>query len=55
MELIQEQGIDDFIEVGPGRVLKGIWRRIDRNVNCYTTQNIDSLNKTMEKLKNGGT
>lgn len=29
------QGFDQFYEVGPGRVLRGLMRRIDRNVPCF--------------------
>jgi [acyl-carrier-protein] S-malonyltransferase len=28
------EGFDQFCEIGPGRVLKGLLRRIDRNVSC---------------------
>jgi len=29
-------GVDDFYEIGPGRVLRGMLRRIDRKVSCTT-------------------
>jgi [acyl-carrier-protein] S-malonyltransferase len=32
--LINERGIQAFFEVGPGRVLRGLLRRIDRSVSC---------------------
>jgi [acyl-carrier-protein] S-malonyltransferase len=35
-----DQGVDRFIEVGPGKVLTGLLRRIDRRV---TGQNTDAL------------
>lgn len=34
MRLLIEQGFDQFYEVGPGRVLRGLLRRIDRSVSC---------------------
>jgi len=30
------QGVDQFYEVGPGRVLRGLLRRIDRKVSCQS-------------------
>ena len=31
-----EMGIDEFYEVGPGRVLRGLLRRIQRKITCHT-------------------
>lgn len=33
-----QQGFDQFYEVGPGRVLRGLLRRIDRNVSCQSVE-----------------
>ena len=50
MELMIDEGIDTFIEVGPGKVLKGLMRRIDRSVDVYNVQDVHSLRKTLNKL-----
>ncbi|ADQ14538.1 ACP S-malonyltransferase [Halanaerobium hydrogeniformans] len=53
-EIIQkfkEDGYQDFVELGPGRVLKGLMRRIDRSLNAYNVEDSKSLNKTLKKLK----
>ncbi|GAB6098480.1 ACP S-malonyltransferase [Halanaerocella petrolearia] len=42
--------VDTFIEVGPGRVLKGFMRRIDRSVTALNVGSIRSLKKTLKKL-----
>ena len=52
-ESIQEMIADDveqFIEVGPNRVLKGFMRRIDRSVTALNVRNKRSLKKTKKKL-----
>lgn len=36
-------GIDTFIEIGPGKVLGGILRRIDRKLKYFNIENIESL------------
>jgi len=43
-------GVDTFIEVGPGRVLKGFMRRIDRKVTALNVEDLVSLEKTLKKL-----
>ena len=46
----KEDGYENFIEVGPGRVLKGLMRRIDRSLNAYNVEDEKSLKKTLKKL-----
>jgi [acyl-carrier-protein] S-malonyltransferase len=48
-ELI-EQGVNTFVEVGPGRVLTGLLRQIDRSVHVFNVEDEKSLNSTLEKL-----
>ena len=50
MKLLTEDGYDEFIETGPGRVLRGLMRRIERSANVYTTYNISSLEKLFDKV-----
>ena len=38
MRHLIEQGFGQFYEVGPGRVLRGLLRRIDRNVSCQSVE-----------------
>jgi [acyl-carrier-protein] S-malonyltransferase len=38
MRLLLEQGFDQFYEVGPGRVLRGLLRRIERKVACSNVE-----------------
>jgi [acyl-carrier-protein] S-malonyltransferase len=34
MRYLLDQGYDSFYEIGPGRVLRGLLRRIDRKISC---------------------
>jgi [acyl-carrier-protein] S-malonyltransferase len=38
MQYLLRQGFDQFYEVGPGRVLRGLLRRIDRGVSCQCVE-----------------
>jgi [acyl-carrier-protein] S-malonyltransferase len=38
MRYLIQQGFDQFYEVGPGRVLRGLLRRIDRGVSCQSVE-----------------
>jgi [acyl-carrier-protein] S-malonyltransferase len=49
-----EQGFTRFIELGPGAVLSGFVKRIDKNVQTYTVADVPSLTATVAALKNGG-
>jgi [acyl-carrier-protein] S-malonyltransferase len=48
-ELIRE-GVGTFVEVGPGNVLSGLVKRIDRSVKSISVNNLESLNKLEETL-----
>ena len=48
-ELIQA-GVNTFVEVGPGRVLTGLLRQIDRSVHCFNVEDEKSLAATLDKL-----
>jgi [acyl-carrier-protein] S-malonyltransferase len=43
-------GVAMFVEVGPGKVLCGLMRQIDRAQTCTNVEDEASLNKTLEKL-----
>jgi [acyl-carrier-protein] S-malonyltransferase len=48
-ELI-EQGASTFVEVGPGRVLSGLLRQIERSVHCFNVEDKKSLATALERL-----
>jgi [acyl-carrier-protein] S-malonyltransferase len=38
MELLMKQGVDTVVEVGPGKVLSGLMRQINRDVQCLNVE-----------------
>ena len=50
MRLLIAEGVDTFIEVGPGKVLCGLMRQIDRSKTCMNVGDEASLTKTLEAL-----
>jgi len=45
------RGVDKFIEIGPGKVLSGFIKKIDRKVTVLNVEDIDSLDQTLGVLK----
>jgi len=50
MRLLMAQGVQTFVEVGPGKVLCGLMRQIDRSKTCLNLSDESSLNKALEAL-----
>ena len=45
-------GVDTFIEIGPGKVLSGLIKKINSDVNIYNISDKESLEACVEILKN---
>jgi [acyl-carrier-protein] S-malonyltransferase len=43
-----EQGITQLVEVGPGKVLQGLVKRINKAITCVSFNSADTLNKAKE-------
>jgi [acyl-carrier-protein] S-malonyltransferase len=50
MRLLIAQGVHTFIEVGPGKVLCGLMRQIDRSKTCFNVGDDESMGKTLKHL-----
>ncbi len=50
IRLLIEKGVTQFVEVGPGKVLSGLLRQIDRSVVAYNVEDEKSLLTALEKL-----
>ena len=51
IDLLIQQGATHFIEIGPGRVLTGLMRQIDRNQKALNIEDPASLEKTFTELR----
>jgi [acyl-carrier-protein] S-malonyltransferase len=49
IEYLASQGVETFIEIGPGKVLSGLIKRIKRNANLISVGDAQSLNEFIEK------
>ena len=43
-------GVDVFIEIGPGRTLSGFMRKINKEVKCVNIDKLADLDKVLEGL-----
>jgi [acyl-carrier-protein] S-malonyltransferase len=46
-----EFGINTFIEIGPGKVLKGLLIEIDRKIKVFSTYNVSEVEYTLKNLR----
>ena len=50
IEHMAADGFTDFIEVGAGKTLCGLIRKISKEVHVYSVENAETLNKTLEEV-----
>lgn len=46
-----DMGVDTFIEIGPGKTLSGFVKKIDRELNVFNINDVESLKNTISKIK----
>ena len=49
---MKESGVEKLIEVGPGKVLTGLTRRIDKSLRASAIIDVNSLKSTIEEISN---
>ena len=50
VEFLMSQGVQSLIEIGPGRVLSGLARQIDRSLRCVNVEDKASLSTTRDAI-----
>jgi len=50
MDLLLQQGVTTFVEVGPGKVLSGLMRQINRDASCLNVEALASLDAVRARL-----
>ena len=46
---MQEAGVTEFVEIGPGKVLSGFIKKIDKSADVRQVEDVESLNSLLEK------
>lgn len=50
MRALSAEGVDVFVEVGPGKVLSGLLRQIDRQAECLRVDDLRTLKEVTDRL-----
>jgi len=50
VETLIKHGVDTFVEIGPGKVLCGLVRQINRDVSTFNVSDAESLRSTLESI-----
>jgi [acyl-carrier-protein] S-malonyltransferase len=50
MRRLRAEGVELFVEVGPGKILSGLLRQIDRTAECLRVEDATTLNEVLQRL-----
>jgi [acyl-carrier-protein] S-malonyltransferase len=51
VHLMRKSGVQKIVECGPGKVLSGLIRRIEPEINCYASDEIDTLQTAIAETR----
>lgn len=51
IQYLFDQGVDTFLEIGPGKVLSGLVKRVKRRAKTFAINDQESLQKAISKIK----
>ena len=52
MEKMIAEGVDTFVEIGPGKTLAGFMKKIDKSVKMYNISSWEDVEKVVGELTN---
>ena len=52
MEKMLDNGVDTFVEIGPGKTLSSFVKKINKEAKVFNVDKYDDLAKCVEELKN---
>lgn len=52
IQLMQKEGIEEYIEIGPGKVLTGFVKKEDKEANVFAINSVESLEQYLAKEEN---
>jgi [acyl-carrier-protein] S-malonyltransferase len=44
------EGVDTFVEIGPGKALSGFIKKISKEARVFNVEDMDSLKKTLDEM-----
>ena len=50
MEMLLEDGVDTFIEIGPGKTLAGFMKKINRTVKVLNIEKYEDIEKVRQAI-----
>ena len=51
VETMIADGVDTFVEIGPGKTLSGFMRKINRSMKVINIQTVEDFEKAVEELQ----
>ena len=51
IQYLAQNGVEQVIEAGPGKVLQGLLKRIDKTISCQSVNDSASLTKALESVE----